>query len=145
MSKKQALQLVRRTGADQLSIPVNPEYGHKLMLSLKASPPKLKVGTMEFTVIGPMEADLAKLRDEWNDWLRENKETLADIRRKARADADLLTSDVDRLLAPLTHQAGSFVESQLALAKKLGERGKVTTRISPRSCSTCVTATGRCC
>ena len=29
--------------------------------------------------------------------------------------------------APLTHQAGSFVESQLALAKKFGERGKVTT------------------
>jgi hypothetical protein len=126
-SQKQALQLVRRTGADQLGIPVNPEFGQRLMLSLKANPPKLKVGTMEFTVIGPMEADLAKLRDEWNDWLRANKETLAEIRRKARADADLLTSDVDRLLAPLTHQAGSFVESQLALAKKLGQRSKVTT------------------
>ena len=127
LSKTQALQLVRRTGADQLAIPVNPEFGHKLMLSLKANPPKLKVGTMEFVVIGPMEADLVKLREEWNDWLRVNKETLADIRRKARADADLLTSDVDRLLAPLTQQAGSFVESQLAFAKKLGDRSKVTT------------------
>lgn len=127
LSKKQALQLVRRTGADQLAISVNPEFGHKLMLSLKASPPKLKVGAMEFIVIGPAEADLAKLRDEWNVWLKENKETLADIRRKAKADADLLTSDVDRLLAPLTHQAGSFVDSQLALAKKLGDRTEVTT------------------
>lgn len=127
LSKTQALQLVRRTGADQLAIPVNPEFGHKLMLSLKAKPPKLKVGAMEFIVIGPMEADLAKLRDEWNEWLRNNKETLAEIRRKAKADADLLTSDVDRLLAPLTHQAGSFVESQLALAKQLGNRSKVTT------------------
>jgi len=127
LSKTQALQLVRRTGADQLAIPVNPEYGHKLMLSLKVSPPKLKVGAMEFIVIGPMEADLKKLRKEWNDWLRKKKELIADLRRKAKADADLLTNDVDRLLAPLTQQAGSFVESQLALAKQLGNRKKVTT------------------
>ena len=52
LSKKQALQLVRRTGADQLAIPVNPEFEHKLML-LKAATPKLKVGTMEFIVLGP--------------------------------------------------------------------------------------------
>jgi hypothetical protein len=126
LSKKQALQLARRTGADQLAIPVNPEFQHKLML-LKANSPKLKVGTMEFIVLGPGEADLAQLREEWNEWLRTNKETLAEIRRKAKADADLLTSDVDRLLAPLTHQAGSFVDSQLALAKKLGDRTEVTT------------------
>jgi len=126
LSKTQALQLVRRTGADQLAIPVNPEFGHKLML-LKAATPRLKVGTMEFVVIGPGEADLAKLREEWNAWLRANKETLADIRRKAKADEHLLTSDVDRLLAPLTQQAGSFVDSQLALAKKLGDRTEVTT------------------
>jgi hypothetical protein len=126
LSKKQALQLARRTGADQLAIPVNPEFGHKLML-LKAASPKLKVGTMEFIVLGPGEPDLTKLRDEWNTWLRANKETLADIRRKAKADEGLLTSDVDRLLAPLTEQAGSFVDSQLALAKKLGDRTRVTT------------------
>jgi len=127
LSKTQAMQLVRRTGADQLAIPVNPEFGHKLMLLLKAKPPKLKVGTMEFIVIGPAEADLAKLRDEWNDWLDANTETLAEIRRKAKADEDLLRSDVDRLLAPLTQQAGSFVESQIELAKKLGNRTQVTT------------------
>jgi len=126
LSKKQALQLARRTGADQLAIPVNPEFQHKLML-LKSGSPKLKVGTMEFIVLGPSEADLGKLRDEWNEWLRANKETLADIRRKARADEDLLAADVDRLLAPLTQQAGSFVDSQLALAKKLGNRSRVTT------------------
>jgi len=125
-SKKQALQLARRTGADQLAIPVNPEFQHKLML-LKSGSPKLKVGEMEFIVLGPGEADLRDLRDEWNVWLRENTETLAEIRRNAKADEDLLTSDVDRLLAPLTQQAGSFVDSQIALAKKLGNRSKVTT------------------
>jgi hypothetical protein len=125
LSKKQALQLARRTGPDQLSIPVNPEFKHKLML-LTTHPPKLSVGTMEFILIGPSEADLKKLRDEWNDWLRENKKALSEVRRKAKADEDRLKSDVDRLLAPLTMQANEFVDLQLALAKKLGERGKVT-------------------
>src|SRR5262249_13022958 len=38
-----------------------------------------------------------------------------------------LTSDVDRLLAPLTTDANDFVDLQLALAKTLGNRKKVTT------------------
>jgi len=126
LSKKQALQLARRTGPDQLSIPVNPEFGHKLML-LKPTQPNLKVGTMKFTVIGPAPADLVKLRREWNEWLRANKEALADLRRKAKQDEDRLKSDVDRLLAPITMQANSFVDFQLALGKKLGDRTKVTT------------------
>lgn len=126
LSKKQALQLARRTGPDQLDIPVNPEFKHKLML-LKGASPKLKVGTMEFVVLGPSEADLVKLRKEWNQWLRDNKEALAEIRRKARADEDRFKSDVDRLLAPLITETESFVDFQLAQAKKLGDRGAVTT------------------
>jgi hypothetical protein len=126
LSKKQALQLARRTGPDQLSIRVNPEFGHKLMM-LKPNQPNLKVGTMKFTVIGPAPADLVKLRREWNEWLRQNKEALADLRRKAKEDEDRLKSDVDRLLAPVTAGADSFVDFQIALGKKLGERTKVTT------------------
>lgn len=126
LSKIQALQLARRTGPDQLAIPVNPEFHHKLML-LEPNQPDLKVGTMRFTVIGPAPADLKKLRDEWNQWLKENKETLADIGRKAKQDEDRLKSDVDRLLAPITTQASSFVDFQVALAKKLGNRKDVTT------------------
>src|SRR5262245_2333944 len=119
LSKTQALQLVRRTGPDQLDIPVNPEFKHKLML-LKSNSPKLKVGPMEFLIMGPSEADLKTLRDEWNEWLRQNKNTLAEIRRKAKQDEDRLKSDVDRLLAPLTTQANDFVDFQIAFAKKLG-------------------------
>jgi beta-lactamase superfamily II metal-dependent hydrolase len=126
LSKKQALQLARRTGPDQLSIPVNPEFDHKLML-VKPSQPNLKVGTMQFKIIGPAPADLDKLRHEWNEWLRQNKEALADIRRKAKEDEDRLKSEVDRLLAPFTTQANGFVDFQIALAKKLGDRTEVTT------------------
>ena len=126
LSKKQALQLARRAGPDQLAIPVNPEFEHKLML-IKDDGPKLKVGPINFTLIGPFEADLEKLRDEWNDWLKDNKDMLAEIRAKAKADQDRLKSDVDRLLAPLTMQANEFVDFQLALAEKFGDRGEVTT------------------
>jgi beta-lactamase superfamily II metal-dependent hydrolase len=125
-SKKQALQLARRTGADQLSIPVNPEFKHKLML-LGPNPPKLRLGTMNFVVIGPGEADLKKLRDEWDEWLRASKTVLRDIRRQAKEDAGQIKSDVDRLLAPLTRQASDFVDFQVGLAKKLGNRSDVTT------------------
>src|SRR5262245_56601783 len=95
LSQKQALQLARRTGPDQLDIPVNPEFQHKLML-LKDNSPKLKVGTMEFVILGPSEADLANLRNEWNQWLRKNKDKVAEIRREAKQDEDRPKSDVDR-------------------------------------------------
>lgn len=126
LSKKQALQLVNRVGPDQLDIRVNPEFKHKLMLIGKTQP-ALKVGKISFKIIGPFERDLKKLRDEWNDWLRESEEIIKEIRRKAKADAAELTSDVDRLLAPLTAHADEFLEAQTALAKKLGQRSLVTT------------------
>jgi beta-lactamase superfamily II metal-dependent hydrolase len=126
LSKKQALQLARRTSASQLAIPVNPEFKHKLML-LRPDPPKLRVGTMEFIVLGPAPADLEKLRGEWDEWLRASKTVLRDIRRQAKEDELQIKSDVDRLLAPLTQQAGDFVDFQLGLAKKLGNRSEVTT------------------
>ncbi len=127
LSKAQALRLARRTGANQLAIPVNPEFDHKLML-LTDDPPKLKVGSMDFAIIAPLKPDLEKLRKEWDQWLRENKEQLAEIRRKAKADEDRLKSDVDRLLAPMTAHADRFVEFQLELAEKtLGDRAQVTT------------------
>ena len=125
-SKKQALQLVRRTGADQLAIPVNPEFRAQTDAA-ESCHTETQGGHDGIHHRRPGRSGPGKLRDEWNDWLRANKETLAEIRRKAKADEDLLTSEVDRLLAPLTHQAGSFVESQLALAKKLGNRTEVTT------------------
>src|SRR6185295_16841611 len=59
--------------------------------------------------------------------LKENKKTLDEIHRKAKQDEDRLKSDVDRLLAPITTEANSFVDFQIALAKTLGDRTQVTT------------------
>jgi beta-lactamase superfamily II metal-dependent hydrolase len=112
----EALRLSRRVGAGQLGVPLNPEFGGKLML-VGDDPVKIRLGGMKLTVIGPFKEDLKKLRSEWDDWLRHNKETLRDIQREARSDeGQLKASDPNRLLGPL-----------IAQAQVLGNRTKVTT------------------
>jgi beta-lactamase superfamily II metal-dependent hydrolase len=114
-SKKEAIQLSRRIGKRQLKIPLNPEYDGKLMW---VSDPvtSVKIGSLKLTIIGPFDEDLRKLRTKWNAWLKKNKRTLEGIKRKAKADEDLLgMSEIERLFHPL-----------LAQAKELGDRKEVT-------------------
>lgn len=122
-STKQSLQLSYRVGAGELGIDVNPEYKGDLMFVRKGVP-KLKLGKVEFSVIGPFAEDLDKLRREWNQWLREHKDTVVTVRKRAKADADKLITSADDFLQPLQMEAAEF----LALAmKKIGNRTKVTT------------------
>jgi len=114
-SKKQAIQLSRRVGASQLNIPLNPQFGGKLMM-VQTAPAVLNLGTLSVSIIGPFAEDLDKLRKEWNAWLSENQETLTQIRRRAADDNRRLgTSEVDRLIRPMLSQAQLF-----------GDRAKVT-------------------
>jgi beta-lactamase superfamily II metal-dependent hydrolase len=123
-STRQALQLSFRVGADQLGIDVNPEYDGKLMFVQKKKP-VLKLGKTTFTILGPFEEDLDKLRGEWNDWLRKNRVAVTSLRNRARSDASGLVASADDFLRPMINQA-----SELALqivAKTLGDRKSVTT------------------
>jgi beta-lactamase superfamily II metal-dependent hydrolase len=110
----EALQLSRRIASGQLGIPLNAPFGNKLAMVRDAASP-IHVGQIDFFVLAPFEADLKKLRTAWNKWLRENREVVQTIRRKARDAEDLLGNEVVRLLARLT-----------AEAKVLGNRKKVT-------------------
>jgi beta-lactamase superfamily II metal-dependent hydrolase len=114
-SVKEALQLSRRIRAGQLNIPLNKEFGGRLVMIGDGSRP-IRVGTMRLTVIAPFPEDLQNFRKAWNKWLRENQDDLKDVQRRAREDEELLqTSELDRLLAPL-----------LAQADVLGRRERVT-------------------
>jgi beta-lactamase superfamily II metal-dependent hydrolase len=73
------------------------------------------VGGIRFSVLAPFEADLKKLRTDWNTWLDANEDVVEEIRRKAEDDQDLLGNEVVRLIARLA-----------AEAKVLGNRKKVT-------------------
>ena len=69
-SMDQAVQVSRRIAADQLGIPLNPQFKGKLILRRAAGTRTAKVGAMELFVLGPATADVEKLRDDWNEWLR---------------------------------------------------------------------------
>lgn len=88
---KQAIQLSRRIGDKQLGIPLNPEFGNKLMLlDENGTTPPLKLGNISLLLVGPTVKELDALRKEWQDWLRKNKTALTGLRRAARDDEDLL-------------------------------------------------------
>ena len=58
----------------------------KLALVRKAAAP-IQLGALTATVIGPFSRDLRTLRDEWNTWLRSNKEQLERLREQMERDA----------------------------------------------------------
>ncbi|MEW6363162.1 MAG: MBL fold metallo-hydrolase [Acidobacteriota bacterium] len=115
-STKEAIQLSRRVGDAQLGIPLNRAFGGKLAMARPAQQP-VTVGQMSITVVGPFEEDLDKLRQEWNEWLDDNRKALLEIARRAREDEERLHANaIDRLIVPA-----------VALANELGDRKNVTT------------------
>lgn len=114
-SVNQAVQLRRRASAEQLGIPVNQPAGGRLMM-VETAQNVIKLGPLKIWVIGPLRAELKRLRDQWNDWLDKNKKRLDAIRAKANEDRrNMGLSEFDRLLQPMLEQA-----------KQLGDRSKVT-------------------
>lgn len=117
-SKREALQLSRRIGDQQLNIPLNPEYTGGLMF---VSDPvdAIKVGSLELYVIGPFDEELKALRKEWNEWLRsqEGHRAVLQVRRRAERDElRLPTGALDATQLPILRQL-----------EVLGDRHKVTT------------------
>jgi beta-lactamase superfamily II metal-dependent hydrolase len=114
-SIKEGLQLSRRVRAGQLGIPLNEPFGGRLAMVTDGARP-IRMGTMRVTVIGPFPEDLRNLRQKWNDWLRDHRDDLREVQRRAREDEELLrSSELDRVLAPMVAQA-----------EVLGRREKVT-------------------
>lgn len=108
-----AIQVSNRISKEQLNIPLNPP-DEKLML-VRANAKPIKLGTMRIQILGPRSADLKRLRDDWNTWLRTHEETLRTLRQKARETEDQLGSEAERVREPM-----------ISLAKQLGESSSVT-------------------
>jgi beta-lactamase superfamily II metal-dependent hydrolase len=107
-SVRQAIQVSRRVGANQLNIPLNAPAQRKLMM-LRTGQAPVQLGGITFTILGPTAAHLTKLRGEWNDWLRANTSALQAIRNAARADESRLQAgDIAGVLRAFTLQAESF-------------------------------------
>jgi ribonuclease BN (tRNA processing enzyme) len=113
-SVREAIILNRRIGDKQLGIPVNRPADGKLMMVRDKHKP-ISLGGMKLHILAPFSEDLAKLRKDWDKWLRESKDKLAIIRSDARKTERDLGNDIDRLMNPLFDQA-----------KKFGDRTGVT-------------------
>ena len=149
-SQAQALQLARRVGAKQLNIPVNQlelnkpvkkPAERKLLLVREKTKTPIKLGGMSIYIIGPFKQDLEDLREEWNAWLKKNRDRLGDIQRRAKSDEDSLVANEisgikDSMLAESANVLDVKIEELEAEAKALGlssvkkligRRDKVTT------------------
>jgi beta-lactamase superfamily II metal-dependent hydrolase len=126
-SIQQAMKVSQRIKAQQLKIPLNPQFAGKLMMVTNEAP-QISLGSITLKVIGPFPSDMMKLRKEWNAWVEKNQKTVETIQTQARSDAsNLSASEVDRLLGPLLGASRQLGATELALAKQLGNRKKVTT------------------
>ena len=136
-SVRQAISLSRRLGEKQLKISLNPESKGKLMQlrSGKALAP-IKIGSMEWRIIGPMPTDLTELRKEWNEWLEENKKVVSGIQEKSKKTENLLGNNLPAevngivgLAALQAEHLGSDLLNRIGAKPKkkvLGTRKKVT-------------------
>jgi hypothetical protein len=109
-----AIQVSNRISAKQLNIPLNKPENGKLMF-VRGDTAPIQLGTMRIQILGPRSADLKRLRDDWDAWLRPNKETLRTLRQKAKQTEDKLGSEAQRVMAPMIEQA-----------KELGDSSSVT-------------------
>ncbi len=138
-SIRQAINLSRRLGDNQLDIKLNPQANGQLMMYRKPSdgtpPNDFSIGGMNWFIIGPTAADLKDLRAEWNKWLKKNKETIERIEDRARrTERDLgnsLATEISEIVGIADAQSKLLAYnllSELATDSKkiLGRRQKVT-------------------
>lgn len=85
LSVGDAIEVNWRIGADQLDIPLNPDFGGKFMTARPDKP--ISVGSLEISVLGPTSEELVELRKEWIGWLRKNAKRLATLRAQHARDA----------------------------------------------------------
>jgi hypothetical protein len=114
-SMKQALQVSRRIGRE-LKIPLNTEYGNRLMM-IRQGMPQLEFGAMKLFLIGPFKEDLEKLQADWNKWLKTTagKAAVRFVNDESRDHQRDLGTNAMSLLAPLINAS-----------KILGQRSRVT-------------------
>ncbi len=96
-SVKEAIKLSRLSSGELLGIPLNrvPGAGGAAPLLMRRKNQKpFKVGSLKFTILGPGEAELEKLREGWNNWLRDNKAAVEQLNAQIQKSIDEFSSGV---------------------------------------------------
>ena len=96
-SVDEAIQVSQRVSATQLKIPLNRQFGGKLIMSRSPAKREARIGKMNVFVIGPLPSEVARVRDEWNAWLRKNQDRIRKLKKEAEADARSIGNSADRI------------------------------------------------
>jgi beta-lactamase superfamily II metal-dependent hydrolase len=87
----EALKVSGLARKDALDIPVNMPpgaTGPARLLVAGQKTDKFSIGSMQFTLVGPTNDELKKLRAGWQTWLRNNKDTVKKIRTELKRRID---------------------------------------------------------
>lgn len=112
---KQGLELTARISPEQLGIELNPDFDGGLMMATDPVATR-SFGSVNLSLIGPFAEDLDELRDDWNEWIEDNRDTIADLHREAEEDQARLRQGEGKMLIDLL--------SRIALSGQ--ERGSVS-------------------
>lgn len=119
LGEKQAITLTHRLDAAQLGIPLNKQFGRKLIRAGMARS-TFKLGKATLTVLGPFQEDLEKLQIQWREWLEANTKAIEDVRDEMDRDAGRLQLGEGQIFL-------RTMEGIAASTGKLGKRESVTT------------------
>jgi hypothetical protein len=87
----EAIEVSKLIAPEALDIPLNKPpgvTGPARLLYAGRRGDSFSLGSMNFTLIGPTEKELKKLRDGWQHWLRNNRERLKEIRSELKKRVD---------------------------------------------------------
>ena len=126
----EAIQVSQRVSTSQLKIPLNSQFNGQLIMSRSPAKREARIGKMNVFVIGPLPSEVERVRDEWNAWLRKNKDGIRKLKQDAEADARSIGNSADRiadLLAARVDELGNrkdVTAPNLASVMVLLEEGK---------------------
>lgn len=112
LSVGEAIEVNWRIGADQLDIPLNPDFGGALMTARPDGP--IALGSLSITVLGPTREELEELRTFWIEWLRPRKQRIEELKRQHQRDAEAMGTAVSPLgLAEISRELALAVEKDV--------------------------------
>ncbi len=107
-----AIEVSRRIGDGQLDIPKNPEYGGEFMVR-QDDQPRVDIGGMSATILGPTKAELEKLLEVWNEWINNTSSYLKKLIRRHEDDTrHLPPTSTEALLDIARNRAVEFSSNQ---------------------------------
>jgi len=87
--------------AVELGVPINPGFEPSCIVTVDQAGGPITVDNLELRVLGPRVQNLEKLRQDWLDWLSEQKEKLSEkdlLDEKAIADADASVPNLSSIM-----------------------------------------------